>query len=166
MSRQRMWPFRAACWACCASTVNCQKRLNLLRKIQARSVERIIVLFCLFLLAVTCRSLVAQTPPTLVLMHSHMGIRIEYDIGAQRLNLWISPSPTTSIDYHDRNFSNRDDHTSLFDRIRFPDLTLETFWAAITTPFIPCSTSKTSRFILPRFTTARWSWSGLKNPGR
>ncbi len=99
----------------------------MLRKIQARSVERIIVLFCLFLLAVTCRSLVAQTPPTLVLMHSRMGIRIEYDIGAQRLNLWISPSPTTSIDYHDRNFSNRDDHTSLFDSIRFPSLKLEEF---------------------------------------
>jgi hypothetical protein len=71
--------------------------------------------------------LAAQTPPTLVLMHSHMGIRIEYDIGAQQLNLWISPSPATSIDYHDRNFSNRDDHTGLFDSITIPGVTLEDF---------------------------------------
>jgi len=56
-----------------------------------------------------------------------MGIRIEYDIGAQQLNLWISPSPAASLDYHDRNFSNRDDHTSLFDRISIPGLTLEDF---------------------------------------
>jgi hypothetical protein len=56
-----------------------------------------------------------------------MGIRIEYDIGAQRLNLWISPSPATSLDYHDRNFSNRDDHTSLFDSISIPSLKLEDF---------------------------------------
>lgn len=100
----------------------------MLRKIQARSVERVhALLLCLFLLAAATGSLNAQTPPTLVLMHSHMGIRIEYDIGAQRLNLWISPSPTTSLDYHDRNFSNRDDHTSLFDSISIPSLKLEDF---------------------------------------
>ena len=96
-------------------------------KIQARAIERFFAQLCLFLLAAGYSPLGAQTPPTLVLMHSHMGIRIEYDIGAQRLNLWISPSPTSSIDYHDRNFSNRDDHTSLFDSISFPSLKLEDF---------------------------------------
>ncbi|MGD0733193.1 MAG: hypothetical protein ABR956_18155, partial [Terracidiphilus sp.] len=49
--------------------------------------------FCAFLLVSAAAPFAAQTPPTLVLMHSHMGIRIEYDIGAQQLNLWISPSP-------------------------------------------------------------------------
>jgi hypothetical protein len=56
-----------------------------------------------------------------------MGIRIEYDIEAQQLSLWIYPSPKTSLDYHDRNFSNRDDHTSIFDRITIPGLTLQDF---------------------------------------
>jgi hypothetical protein len=81
----------------------------------------------MFFFVAAVASLSAQTPPTLVLMHSHMGIRIEYDLGAQQLNLWLSPSPTTSLDYRDRNFSNRDDHTSLFDKITIPGVTLEDF---------------------------------------
>lgn len=99
-----------------------------MQKIHLSAVESArVVALCLSFFVAAAVSLAAQTPPTLVLMHSHMGIRIEYDIGAQRLNLWISPSPTTSLDYHDRNFSNRDDHTSLFDSITLPGVTLEDF---------------------------------------
>jgi hypothetical protein len=105
-----------------------KKGLQLHRRMPSRAIRRIhAFVFCLFLSAAASGPLAAQTPPTLVLMHSHMGIRIEYDISAQHLNLWISPSPATSLDYHDRNFSNRDDHTSLFDSITIPSLKLEDF---------------------------------------
>jgi hypothetical protein len=105
-----------------------KKGLKLHRRMPSRAIRRIHALvFCLFLSAAASGPLGGQTPPTLVLMHSHMGIRIEYDISAQHLNLWISPSPATSLDYHDRNFSNRDDHTSLFDRITLPGVTLDDF---------------------------------------
>lgn len=64
---------------------------------------------------------------TLILMHSRMAIRIEYNIDKQELELWLSPKAKNSLDYYDRNFSNRDDYTRLFDKINFPNLKLGDF---------------------------------------
>ncbi len=71
----------------------------------------------------------------LVLMHNPMGIRVEYNISLQELVLWISPKAKTSVDYFDRNFSNRDDHTSIFDRISFPGLSNAKFDSCRYDPF-------------------------------
>jgi hypothetical protein len=64
---------------------------------------------------------------TFVYMHGRKGVRIELDVDKGTLDLWISPRAGTSLDYHDRNFSNRDDHTSIFDRIELPHLTRADF---------------------------------------
>lgn len=74
-------------------------------------------------------------PETLILMHNRMGIRIEYNVDLQRLELWISPQAGKSSDYQDRNFSNADDHTKIFDLISFPDLKLEDFIRCDYDPF-------------------------------
>jgi len=71
----------------------------------------------------------------LVLMHNPMGVRIEYNISKQELVLWISPKAKESVDYFDRNFSNRDDHTSIFDRISFPGLSDAVFDSCRYDPF-------------------------------
>jgi hypothetical protein len=59
---------------------------------------------------------------TFVYMHNRRGVRIELNLDRKTLDLWLSPRAGTSLDYRDRNFSNRDDHTSIFDRISFPGL--------------------------------------------
>jgi hypothetical protein len=59
---------------------------------------------------------------TFVYMHNRRGVRIELNLDRKTLDLWLSPRAGTSLDYRDRNFSNRDDHTSIFDRISFPNL--------------------------------------------
>lgn len=64
---------------------------------------------------------------TLILMHNPMGIRIELNINQKELNLWISPKAGVDNDNLTRNFSNRDDHTKLFDRITLPDIDLGKF---------------------------------------
>ncbi len=61
-------------------------------------------------------------PDILLLMHNPSGIRIEYNISKQELELWISPQAGEEDGYWMRNFSNRDDHTRLFDKISFPEL--------------------------------------------
>ncbi|TAH24811.1 MAG: hypothetical protein EAZ07_08845 [Cytophagales bacterium] len=72
---------------------------------------------------------------TYVLMHNRKGIRIEYCLEKRRLELWISPLAGKSIDYKDRNFSNRDDHTTVFDKITFPDLEPKDFLECKYDPF-------------------------------
>ncbi|TAF77535.1 MAG: hypothetical protein EAZ53_02455 [Bacteroidetes bacterium] len=62
-----------------------------------------------------------------ILMHNRKGIRIEHNINRQKLVLWISPLAGKSLKGFDRNFSNRDDQTSIFDRIGFPNLPYENF---------------------------------------
>ena len=59
---------------------------------------------------------------TFVQMHNRRGLRIELDLDKKALELWISPRAGESLDYRDRNFSNRDDHTRVFDRIALPRL--------------------------------------------
>ncbi len=63
-------------------------------------------------------------PETLVLMQNRMGLRVEYCVDRGRLSIWISPLAGRSIDARDRNWSNRDDHTDVFDRILVPGLPL------------------------------------------
>ncbi len=81
------------------------------------------------------KHIVCKEPPVQVLMHNRMGIRINYNISEQMLELWFSPKAEESIDIFDRNFSNRDDHTSLFDKISFPNLTKEDFLKCDYDPF-------------------------------
>lgn len=64
---------------------------------------------------------------SVVLMHNRKGIRIEHNLNRQKLSLWISPLAGKSLKSFDRNFSNRDDQTSIFDRIGFPNLPFEDF---------------------------------------
>lgn len=56
----------------------------------------------------------------LVLMEHRRGMRLEWNLSRRELEIWISPQAGRSHDPFLRNFSNRDDHTSLFDQIRFP----------------------------------------------
>jgi hypothetical protein len=74
-------------------------------------------------------------PEKFVLMQNRMGIRIEYVIDRGRLQLWISPQAGKSMSYRDRNFSNRDDHSDVFERIVFPDLAAADFIACDYDPF-------------------------------
>ncbi|MFA9389627.1 MAG: hypothetical protein ACERKD_07455 [Prolixibacteraceae bacterium] len=64
---------------------------------------------------------------TQILMQNRMGIRIEYTLDRGALELWISPQAGKSQSYVDRNWSNRDDHTSIFDRILIPGCDLSKF---------------------------------------
>jgi len=57
-----------------------------------------------------------------ILLHSRMGIRIEYNLHRSTLALWISPQAGKSVDCRDRNFSCRDDHTDIFDSIWLPEM--------------------------------------------
>ena len=59
---------------------------------------------------------------TFLQMHNRRGLRIELDLDKKTLELWVSPRAGESLDYRDRNFSNRDDHTRVFDRIALPRL--------------------------------------------
>jgi hypothetical protein len=57
-------------------------------------------------------------PETFVNMQNRYGLRIEYCVDRSDLQLWISPQAWKSLDYRDRNFSNRDDHCNVFDDIK------------------------------------------------
>jgi hypothetical protein len=70
-----------------------------------------------------------------ILLHSRMGIRIDFNLHRNALDLWLSPRAGTSVDYHDRNFSCRDDHTSIFDKILFPELGAKRFVSCDYDPF-------------------------------
>jgi hypothetical protein len=57
-------------------------------------------------------------PGKTILTHNRLGVRIELNFDREGLlELWISPKAKTSNHSRDRNWSNRDDHTRLFDRI-------------------------------------------------
>ena len=74
-------------------------------------------------------------PETFVLLQNRMGIRIEYCVDRSRLQLWISPRAGRSMEARDRNWSNRDDHTAVFERILLPGLDLGAFEGADYDPF-------------------------------
>jgi hypothetical protein len=63
-----------------------------------------------------------RTPPRTVSSHGRSGLRWEFDVEASRLEVWANPQAGKSRDIELRNFSNRDDHTRIFDRIVFTRL--------------------------------------------
>ena len=76
-------------------------------------------------------------PGSNIFMHNRAGLRIEITVGDQetRITLWASPLAGKSDDIFYRNFSNRDDHTAIFDRIVLPKLTLANFVKCDWDPF-------------------------------
>lgn len=87
------------------------------------------------LLAVNASQYGVRYPETFVLMQNRMGVRIEYCVDRSRLQLWISPQAGKSFSYYDRNWSNRDDHTNIFDRILLPELNFHEFERCDFDPF-------------------------------
>jgi hypothetical protein len=77
----------------------------------------------------------SPTPETFVYMQNKRGIRAEYCLDRSSLELWVSPLAGKSIHYQDRNWSNRDDHTMLFDRIKIPGFPLSDFDSCDYDPF-------------------------------
>lgn len=65
--------------------------------------------------------------PTQVFLHHPSALRAELRLDDARLLLWWSPLAGVSADCADRNFSNRDDHLSVFESIQLPDLRLPDF---------------------------------------
>lgn len=70
-----------------------------------------------------------------ILLHSRMGIRIEFNLFRGNIDLWLSLKAGRSYDYRDRNFSCRDDHTSIFDTITMPELMRKEFVSCDYDPF-------------------------------
>jgi hypothetical protein len=86
-------------------------------------------------LAVNVSQYGIKYPETFVLMQNRRGIRIEYVVDRGRLQLWISPQAGKSTSYKDRNFSNRDDHSDIFERILLPGLNPADFVSCDYDPF-------------------------------
>jgi hypothetical protein len=86
-------------------------------------------------LAVNVSQYGIKYPETFVLMQNRRGIRIEYVVDRGRLQLWISPQAGKSMSYKDRNFSNRDDHSDIFERILLPGLNPADFVSCDYDPF-------------------------------
>jgi len=72
---------------------------------------------------------------TMILLQNRKGLRIEYCVDRSALEIWLSPQAGKSISYIDRNWSNRDDHTAIFDRITIPGLDLQQFDSCDWDPF-------------------------------
>lgn len=68
-----------------------------------------------------------MTHPTQILMHNPQALRLEYRLDDQQLILWWSPRAGRSCDCVDRNFSNRDDHLTVFQTIELPGYGLDGF---------------------------------------
>lgn len=67
-------------------------------------------------------------PGKTLLLHNRLGLRIELNFDQHGLlELWMSPLAGRSLDADIRNFSNRDDHTRVFDRVRLPGLSEAAF---------------------------------------
>lgn len=66
-------------------------------------------------------------PETFVLMQNRKGIRVEYCVDRSALQLWISPQVSRTLDARDQNFSNRDDHCRVFERITLTNLAFGDF---------------------------------------
>ncbi len=107
--------------------------------------KQFLITFILHLVLSVLSCLAGETNPTTpgaaelspILLHNRMGLRIELNLAQQELQIWISPLAGQSQDYVDRNFSNRDDHTCLFDRIRLPNLSAADFISCDHDPFQP-----------------------------
>jgi len=87
------------------------------------------------LYAVNASQFGVRYPETFVLFENRRGVRTEFCADRSSLQLWICPLAGKSQDHRDRNWSNRDDHTCIFDRIRLPGLTFEGFQRCDYDPF-------------------------------
>lgn len=76
-----------------------------------------------------------STHPTQILLHTPSALRIEFLVNTGELILWWSPRAGTSFAAADRNFSNRDDHLCVFERIAFPGLTPGEFSSCTYDPY-------------------------------
>jgi hypothetical protein len=77
-----------------------------------------------------------DAPGKTFLLHNPCGLRIEFTLHeCGHLHLWYSPRADSSPAHQDRNFSNRDDHMSVWDAISFPDLTEANFLDCDYDPF-------------------------------
>lgn len=64
---------------------------------------------------------------TQVFLHNPQALRIELRLDDARLLLWWSPGAGCTFDALERNYSNRDDHLDVFERIQFEGLPLGEF---------------------------------------
>ncbi len=87
------------------------------------------------LLAINASQYGVKYRETQILMQNRMGLRIEYTLDRNNLQLWISPQAGKSMSYVDQNWSNRDDHTPVFDRILLPNCDLTQFVRCDWDPF-------------------------------
>ena len=87
------------------------------------------------LLSINASQYGMKYPETFILMQNRMGLRIEYNLDRSNLQIWISPLAGKSYSYVDKNWSNRDDHTNVFDRILLPGLSLSNFDSCNWDPF-------------------------------
>ncbi len=68
-----------------------------------------------------------MTHPTQIFLHNPCALRAEFRLDDQRLELWWSPKAGESWDCRDRNFSNRDNHLTVFEEITLPGCEVERF---------------------------------------
>lgn len=99
------------------------------------NVARFIFPFCIFL--VHALNAVSQDllPEARIFLHSPAGLRVEYSIDRSILEIWHSPGAGTDLDYRIRSFSNRYDHTRLFDEIVIAGLKKEQYVSTTYDPF-------------------------------
>ncbi len=69
----------------------------------------------------------AKSPEKFILMQNRMGLRFEYCIDRSAIQIWISPQAGKSMLGTDRNFSNRDDHCNVFERITLSNVSFGDF---------------------------------------
>lgn len=69
----------------------------------------------------------AKSPEKFILMQNRMGLRFEYCIDRSAIQIWISPQAGKSMLGTDRNFSNRDDHCNVFERITLSNVNFGDF---------------------------------------
>ncbi len=78
-------------------------------------------------LAMTASQYGAKTPEKFIFMQNRMGLRFEYNIDRSAIQIWISPQAGKSMLGTDRNFSNRDDHCNVFERITLTNVNFADF---------------------------------------
>jgi len=73
--------------------------------------------------------------PTQIFLANPQALRIEYRLDDQQLELWWSPKAGESTDCADRNYSARDAHLNVFERIEFPGCDRESFQSCDYDPY-------------------------------
>ena len=78
-------------------------------------------------LAMNASQFGAKSPEKFIFMQNRMGLRFEYNIDRSMIQIWISPQAGKSMLGTDRNFSNRDDHCNVFERITLTNINFSDF---------------------------------------